>query len=206
MAAMIHIALLDDHPAVLGGLQRLVEAEPDLSLLAAVEDEEGLWQHLRVARADVVVCDYDLARGNGLAVCQRLKENSDPPAIVIYSAYAGATLALAARIAGADAVVDKGAPVADLLAAIRAVAAGRTVIPDIPPELRQTAIARVEPDDVAIAAMLVAGTSHEDIAAALGKERHDVTIRARRVLSRVRPNGSRHARPAVAERRARQFT
>lgn len=46
MRAVIRIALLDDHPAVLAGLQRLVEAPPGLSLLAAVETEEALWRQL----------------------------------------------------------------------------------------------------------------------------------------------------------------
>ncbi len=118
---MIHIALLDDHPAVLAGLQRLVEAEPHLWLVAAAGREQALWPHLDRRRADVVVSDYDLARANGLVVCQRLKQRPRPPAVVIYSAYAGPALTLAARLAGADAVIDKGAPVEQLLATIHTV-------------------------------------------------------------------------------------
>ncbi len=187
--AVIGVALLDDHPAVLAGLQRLVQAEPDLSLVAAVEHEEALWRHLDRLRADVVVTDYDLARGNGLVLCQRLKERPQAPAVVIYSAYAGPALALAARIAGADAVVDKGAPVEELLATIRTVKHGPIDMPEIPDELRQAAIARLDDDDVAVAAMLLAGTPHEDIAEALRIDRRHVRRRARRIVTGVSPNG-----------------
>ena len=187
-AVVIRIALVDDHPAVLAGLQRLVEADPGLSLLVAVETEEALWRQLDRTRPDVVVSDYDLARGDSLALCQRLKERPRPPAVVIYSAYAGPALALAARMAGADAVVDKGAPVGKLLATIRASGNGPTAMPDVPCELRQAAMARLD-DDVAVAAMLLAGSSHQSIAEALRIERGDVLKSTRRIVSRIRPNG-----------------
>jgi DNA-binding NarL/FixJ family response regulator len=190
---VIRVALLDDHPAVLAGLQRLVEAEPDLSLLAAAESQEALLRHLDGTGADVVVADYDLGRGDGLALCQRLKERPRAPAVVIYSAYAGPALALGARIAGADAVLDKGAPVRELLATIRAVADGAIAMPEIPHELRQAAIARLDDDDVPVAAMLLTGTPHQDIAEALRIERLEVTQTARRIVTRVRRNGSPHA-------------
>jgi DNA-binding NarL/FixJ family response regulator len=190
MRPVIRVALLDDHPAVLAGLQRLVEGESNLSLVAAVEREEALWRHLAGLRADVVVTDYDLARGNGLVLCQRLKERPQAPAVVIYSAYAGPALALAARIAGADAVVDKGAPVEELLTTIRTVKDRPIDMPEVPDELRQAAIARLDDDDVAVAAMLLAGTSHQDIAEALRIDRRDVTSRARRIVRRVSSNGS----------------
>jgi two-component system capsular synthesis response regulator RcsB len=197
---VIRLALLDDHPAVLAGLQRLVEAEPDLSLLAAAETEEALLRDLGHAWADVIVSDYDLARGDGLALCQRLKARPRPPAVVIYSAYAGPALSLVARIAGADAVVDKGAPVGELLATIRAASDGPTTMPDLPQELRQAAMARLDDDDVAVAAMLLAGSSHQGIAEALRIERAEVIKRTRRIVSRVRPTGpSRVAASRSAE-------
>lgn len=136
----------------------------------------------------MVVSDYDLARGDGFALCQRLKEEPRPPAVVIYSAYAGPALVLAARMAAADAVVEKGAPVEELLARIRARGTGPTAMPDVPCELRQAAIGRLDEDDVAVAAMLLTGSSHQRIAEALRLERGEVIRRTRRIVSRVRPN------------------
>jgi two-component system response regulator DevR len=184
---MIRVAVLDDHPAVLAGVRRLLEASDDFVPVAAVDTAEELLLTLNRARADVAILDYDLGRSDGLAVCQRLKERMCPPRVVVYSAYAGPALVLAARVAGADAVVDKRAPVRDLLDAIHRVADGERVFPDVPLELRQTLVAGLKPDEIPVAAMLLAGTSPNDVAEALSTDRRDVAHRTRRIVARLRP-------------------
>jgi DNA-binding NarL/FixJ family response regulator len=184
---MLRVAVVDDHPAVLAGLQRLLDNTADLQPVAAAGDTEQLSRQLGGVRADVVVVDSDLSRGDGLTLCQALKERVRPPAVVIYSAYAGPRLALAARIAGAGAVVDKRAPASELLDAIRRAAAGRAVIADVSADLLRDAISRLAPGDVPVASMLLAGTSHHGIAEALATDRRDVVRRARRIIGRLRP-------------------
>jgi CheY-like chemotaxis protein len=103
---MIRVAVLDDHPLVLASLEGLLQDAADLRPVIVAADGQQLWRQLDDARPGVVVLDYDLARGDGLTLCQRLKERVRPPTVVIYSAYAGPSLALSARIAGADALVD----------------------------------------------------------------------------------------------------
>ena len=134
---------------------RLAERAPELEPVAFVDTEQGLRRALDQRRADVVVVDYDLARGKGLAVCQRLKERRPPPRVVIYSAYPGPGLAIAARAAGADGLVHKSEPVAELLAAVRRVADGERVLPDLQPDLRRAAMSRLDEEDMAVAAMLL---------------------------------------------------
>jgi DNA-binding NarL/FixJ family response regulator len=188
---MIRLAVLDDHPAVLSGLQRVAERAIDLEPVAFVQTEEALRNALDEYRADVVVVDYDLARGNGLAVCQELKERLPPPRVVIYSAYAGPALAVAARAAGADALVDKSEPVADLLAALRRVREGEKALPELHLDQRRAAMNRLEQEDVAVAAMLLVDTPHGAIAQTLDVQRGEVAWRARRIVARMRPNGAR---------------
>ena len=187
---MLRVAVLDDHPAVLAGLQRVLDSTADLQPVAAADSTEQLWRQLEGVHADVVVLDYDLARGDGLTLCQTLKQRVRPPAVVIYSAYAGAGLAIAARIAGADALVDKRAPASELLDAIRRAAAGESVIPDVATDLQQAAISRLAPDDVPIASMLLAGTTHQGIAETLATDRRDVVRRVRHIVGRLRPTAS----------------
>ena len=184
---MLRVAVLDDHPAVLAGVERLVARADGLEPVVAVDRAEALLQELDAARPDVVILDYDLARGDGLTLCHRLKERVLPPKVVVYSAYAGAALTVAARVAGADAVVDKRAPVSDLVDAVRRVAAGEAVLPEIPREIREAAIVRLAPEDVPVASMRLAGTSHRGIAEALGADRRDVTRRVRRIVGQLRP-------------------
>ena len=60
---MIRLALLDDHPAVLAGLQRLIGPARDMEVLAAAADEVALARELRGRRPDILIVDYDPARG-----------------------------------------------------------------------------------------------------------------------------------------------
>jgi DNA-binding NarL/FixJ family response regulator len=191
---VIRIGILDDHPAVLAGLERLVGTAPDLAAVVTADTPKALWRELDRSSADVIVVDYDLARGDGLAVCQRLKERPRPPRVVMYSAYAGPALAVAARIAHADALVNKSAPVDELLAAIRRVTSGETVLPPVDHELHDAAMSRLDERDIAVAAMLLSGASQQGIAATLGIERREVASKARRIIARLRPHRASPAR------------
>jgi DNA-binding NarL/FixJ family response regulator len=184
---MPRVAALDDHPAVLAGLQRLLDSTADLQLVVAADSAQQLSRQLEGIRADVVVLDYDLARGDALTVCQALKQRVRPPSVVIYSTDAGPGLAIAARIAGADALVDKRAPASELLDAVRRAAAGRSSLPEASADQQHAAISRLARDDVPVASMLLAGTSHQGIAETLATDRRDVVRRVRRIVGRLRP-------------------
>ena len=201
---VIRVAVLDDHHAILAGLQRLVERSRDLQPVAFVETERELHRALDRTTADIVVVDYDLSRGDGLAVCQRLKERARPPRVVVYSAYAGPALAIATHIAQADGLVNKSQPISELLSTVRCVAGGQTVLPAVARDLQRAAMGRLDDQDVPVAAMLLAGTSHGDIAEALGVERQEVVSRGRRIVGCLRPHGAgtshapKDARPWIA--------
>ena len=186
---MLRVALLDDHPAVLAGLQRLLDSTADLQPVAVADNAPQLLRELESVRPDVVVLDYDLARGDGLMLCLTLKARVRPPAVVVYSAYAGPGLAISSRLAGADALVDKRAPANQLIETIRRVAAGEPLPPEVSIDAQQAAMARLAPDDVPVASMLLAGTSHQGIAETLATDRRDVVHRVRRIVGQLRPTG-----------------
>ena len=187
---MLRIALLDDHPAVLAGLRRLIDTEPDLSVAAVAASAPELARELNGLRPDVLILDYDLIRDDGLAHCRRLKSRPNPPAVVIYSAYAGPALTLAARAAQADAVVDKAEPVHTLLAAVRRVASGGVVMEPVPRAAFEVAVARLEDDDLPVYAMLLDRQPYDSIAEALRVDQAEVSRRAQRIVGRLRPRRS----------------
>jgi two-component system, NarL family, response regulator DevR len=119
---MVRVALLDDHPAVLAGLRRMIGSEPDLAVVGAAGTAPELARQFGDVHPDVVILDCDPSRGDGLAQCRRLKDRPRAPGVIIYSAYAGPALSLAAGAAHADAVIDKADSARTLLAAIRLVA------------------------------------------------------------------------------------
>lgn len=184
---MLRIAILDDHPAVLAGLRRFIEPQPDLTVIAAAPTIAELSHQLGGARADVLVLDYDLIRSDGLLHCQRIKRRSQPPAVVIYSAYAGDALVLAARAAGADGVVDKAEPVQRLLSAIRGAAAGELAMPAVTRDAYEAAVANLDDEDLPVVAMLLDGAPLDAIAHAVRSDRAEVSWRAQRIVGRLHP-------------------
>jgi predicted Zn-ribbon and HTH transcriptional regulator len=98
-------------------------------------------------------------------------------------------LAISSRLAGADALVDKRSPAGELIVTIRRVAAGESFIAEVPPDAQQAAVEKLAPDDIPVASMLLAGTSHQGIAEALATDRRDVVHRVRRIVGQLRPTG-----------------
>ena len=184
---MLRVALLDDHPSVLAGLRRLIEAQADMTVIAAAPTVSKLTQQLDGDRADVLVLDYDLARGDSLTHCLRVKRRARPPAVIIYSAYSGHGLALPARAAGADGIVDKAEPVQHLLVAIRGAVAGELAMPAVPRDAYEAAVATLDEEDLPILAMLLDRASLDAAAQALGKSRTEVSWRSHWIVERLRP-------------------
>ena len=184
---MLRVALLDDHPAVLAGLRRLIDSEPDLTVAAAASRAADLARELDGLRPDVLVLDYDLARHDGLSHCRRIKARAQPPAVIIYSAYAGPALTLAARAAQADGVVDKAGPVRTLLTAIRSVANGDAAMAPVPRDAFEAAVAQLDDADLPVFAMLLDREPLDSIAQALRADPADIAWRAQRIVGRLRP-------------------
>ena len=184
---MLRVLLLDDHPAVLAGLCRLIESERDLQVVGATGDPAEAHALLDATPADIVVLDHDLAHTDGLAHCLRIKRRTAPPAVVVYAAYASPALALAARAAGAEALVDKADPVPALVTAIRRAAKGERTLPPTSPDSYAAGVARLDDEDLPILAMLLDGTRVEDIAAAVDRAPGEIAWRAQRIVGKLCP-------------------
>jgi len=175
---MIRLALLDDHPAVLAGLQRLLAPARDMEVLAAAADEVALARDLRGRLPDVLIVDYDPGRGDALALCRRVKARPGALRVLIYTAYASPALAVAARAAQADGLLDKSEPAPALLAAIRRIADGESVLPTVSRGEFEAAVARLEDTDLPIFAMLLDGAAILTIAEGLRTDEAEAARRA----------------------------
>jgi DNA-binding NarL/FixJ family response regulator len=123
------VVIVDDHPALREGTASLLEREPDIEVTALVGTLAEIRALLAGARPpDVVVQDIRLGEESGL----RMLTGEDAPAapaaprVILWTAYDYPQYAAYARRAGAAGFVVKTAPVAELVGAIRTVAAGGT--------------------------------------------------------------------------------
>jgi DNA-binding NarL/FixJ family response regulator len=193
---VVSVLVVDDHPALRVGLERLLDQEPGYRLLGAVSSEAELAVALQRHRPDVVVMDYALTRGDGLSACFRLKQRPRPPGVVLYSAYADDIFAVPATLAQADAIVSKSDPVEVLLTAIDAVAVGETQVPSPDPEVIEAASSRLDAEDLPIVGMLFARVRVADIATTLGLEPREVRSRALRIIGEMQAQDRRHGHVA----------
>jgi DNA-binding NarL/FixJ family response regulator len=188
------VAIIDPQPAVRAGLAMLLRAEPGLVPVGAASGAAEGHDLLTRERPDVVLLEHHLREGgDGIALCRRLKSEAKAPRVILYTTLPDDEVELLARIAGADGIVDKAAPPAELFEAIRLVARGDTALPPLTRAQLDAAAHRVEPDDLALLAMLVDRTSPADVAATLHMDRGRVAKRTERVLGRLRRPAPRAA-------------
>jgi DNA-binding NarL/FixJ family response regulator len=185
MTRPLSVLIVDDHPALRAGLAGLLELEPGFAAVVAVASEEQMLAALNRSRPDVVILDYALGRSDGLSACFRLKQRTDPPAVVLYSAYVDDVFAVPAAVAQADAIVSKSAPVARLLEAVRAAARGESRLPQPDPEKVEAASSHLRADDIPVLGMLFARVDVQDIADTLGTTPRDVRSRALRIIGEM---------------------
>jgi DNA-binding NarL/FixJ family response regulator len=180
------IAIVDPQPAVRAGLSMLLRTEPGLVPVGAASGAHDGVELVARTHPDVVLLEHLLPDGDGLSVCRRLKALPNPPRVVLYTADADRALVLLSRVACADGLVDKSAPPPALFEAIRIVARGGTALPPLDPEQMESAAHLIDPEDLALLAMLVDGTPASDAADTLRLDPRKVGRRIERLLGRLR--------------------
>lgn len=121
---MIRIFVADDHPVVRQGIRRMLEQHADL--VVAGEAADG-WQVLHAedrATWDVLVLDLSLPKIGGLEVFRRLRAELPALRILVLSMYPEEQYAPRLLLEGAAGYLSKDRDPDEVLAAIRAVAAG----------------------------------------------------------------------------------
>jgi DNA-binding NarL/FixJ family response regulator len=188
---MTRVVVIDPQPAVRAGLAMLLRSEPGLVPVgAAVGAHDGL-ELVSRQRPDVVLLDPALQEGDGLGTCRRLRSLDPAPRVVLYSSAGDPSLPVTARVAGADGLVDKAAPVEDLFEAIRVVARGDSTLPPLDREQLDAAAHRVEPEDLALLAMLMDRTEPAEVAATLRLDRRKLQRRIEKLLGKLRTRPTR---------------
>jgi DNA-binding NarL/FixJ family response regulator len=180
------IAIVDPQPAVRTGLTMLLRTEPGLVPVGAANGAADGLELVERLGPDVVLLEHHLLDGDGLSVCRRLKALARPPRVVIYTADPDGELVLLARVACADGLVDKSADPRELFEAIRVVVRGGSALPPLEPEQLDAAAHQIDPEDLALLAMLVDGTPAWDAADTLRLDRRKVGRRIERLLGRLR--------------------
>ena len=183
---MLKLLCVDPHPLLAVGLGAVVADDPGLELVGSASDPRTALAAVSRQRPDLVLMDPAALGTDGFALCRRLKEVDPDLRVVFYTAVGAASgMALAARVAGADGLLDKTTEPARLLAGLRAIGSGLIALPPLSAAELEAAARRVEPDDLALLAMLADRTPAADAADTLRIDRRGVTRRIERMLPRL---------------------
>jgi DNA-binding NarL/FixJ family response regulator len=124
----IRVFLLDDHEVVRRGLRGLLEAEPDIDVVGEAGTSESAMNRMRVLKPDVALLDVRLPDGDGVSLCREVRSVLPGTACLMLTAYSDDQALMGAIMAGAAGYVMKQTSGAELVGAVRTVAAGRSTL------------------------------------------------------------------------------
>ncbi len=125
---MIRVLLVDDEELVRSGLRLILSTEPDLDVVAEAADGEQALALAERHQPDVVMLDIRMPGLDGIEVARRLAASGSPARVVVLTTFDNDDYVYGALRAGASGFLLKDAPATQLVAAIRAAAAGDAVL------------------------------------------------------------------------------
>ncbi|MCP9212688.1 response regulator [Streptomyces sp. NEAU-Y11] len=124
----IRIFLLDDHEVVRRGVRELLASEPDMEVVGEAGTAADALARITATRPDVAVLDVRLPDRSGVEVCREIRSRDESVHCMMLTSFADDEALFDAIMAGASGYVLKDIRGGELLAAVRDVAAGRSLL------------------------------------------------------------------------------
>ncbi|HWD08636.1 MAG TPA: response regulator transcription factor [Actinomycetota bacterium] len=124
----IRVLLVDDHEVVRKGLAALIEAEADLVVVGEAADGQEAVRLARICQPTVVVMDIRMPGGGGVEACRELRDRDPELQVIMLTSYPDDEALFNSIMAGAAGFVLKQIRGADLIQALRTVAAGQSLL------------------------------------------------------------------------------
>ena len=128
MSEPIRVVLADDQQMVRAGFRMVIDSQPDLTVVGEAGDGAAAVDLLRRTAADVVLMDVRMPGTDGIEATRQVTALPEPPRVVVLTTFDLDEYVVAAIGAGASGFLLKDAPPEEMLAAIRTVHAGDSVI------------------------------------------------------------------------------
>jgi DNA-binding NarL/FixJ family response regulator len=191
---LIRVLTVDDHSLIREGIAAMLEAEPDMQLVAEATNGREAIERFREQRPDVTLMDLRMPELGGVEAIKSIRADFPDARMIVLTSYAGDAQVLSALNAGASAYLLKNMLRRDMLDAIRAVHAGMRRIPR---EIA-TQIAEHAGDDTLTARELevlkriAAGKSNKAIAAELEISGSTVKAHVKAILAKLAADSRTH--------------
>jgi DNA-binding NarL/FixJ family response regulator len=185
MAGKISVLLVDDHALVRKGFRRMLEDDPAIVVVGEASDGNDAVKLAIELTPKVTVMDCALPGISGIEATRQIRTKLPEAAILMLSMHSEDTLIRQALEAGARGYILKNAMDLDLISAVKAVAAGKTVLD---PQLVKPDALKGERDsgltvrELEILQHIVAGKSNKEIATELKLSANTVAVHRANIM------------------------
>jgi two-component system, NarL family, response regulator len=183
--------VVDDHPLMRVGIAAIINARPDMTVVAQAETGEDAVKLFPQCRPDVTLMDLRLpGKMGGVEAIAAVRSSHPLARFIVVTTYEGDADIHRALEAGAQGYVIKGMPYQTLVEALQKVHSGRRFVP--PPVER--ALASRMPDselssrEMEVLRLLMSGKKNKDIASLLGITEATVKSHVSAILMRLNVN------------------
>ena len=192
---LIRILTVDDHSLLRKGIAALVNAEPDMKLIAEASNGQEAIESFRIHRPDVTLMDIQMPTVGGIEAIDLIRSEFSDARIIVLTTYTGDAQVLRALRAGARGYVLKGHVHRELLETIRAVHSGQKRIPpEIAAELAEhTTDDELTSREIDVLRLIGTGNSNKLIADQLSISETTVKSHVTNILSKLGANDRTHA-------------
>jgi DNA-binding NarL/FixJ family response regulator len=184
-ARKITVLLADDHALVRRGFRRLLEDDPQITVVGEASSGDDAVRLAAELKPDVVVMDCAMPGTNGLVATRRILADAPDTEIVMLSMHAEETFVRQALDAGARGYILKNALDLDLASAVKSAAAGETVLD---PTLRGRDTLKGErgaaltPRELEVLQLICDGLSNKEIAARLDLSANTIAVHRANIM------------------------
>ena len=198
----IRVLVVEDHHVVRQGLVALLNVVDGLEVVGEAADGVEAIAQYRRHQPDIALIDLRLPRLSGVEVIERIRMETPHARFIVLTTYDGDEDIYRALQAGARAYLLKGMTSEELIAAIRAVHAGKS---HIPPAIAQRLAERMgteelTPREFDVLEQIVRGQSNKDIATELEISEATVKTHINNLLSKLGVTDRTQAATAALQR------
>ncbi len=124
----LRVMLVDDHEVVRSGLKSMLQAQPDISVVAEAGSVTEAVQQAAAVRPDVVVMDVRLTDGSGIEATREIRAQRPETKVLMLTSFADDEALFASIMAGASGYVLKQIRGGELVRGIRVVGSGQSLL------------------------------------------------------------------------------
>ncbi len=124
----VRVLLVDDDALVRAGLRLILSSADDIHVVGESDDGAGAVEAVRRHRPDVVLMDIRMPQMDGIAATAALRRLDPAPQVIVLTTFQADEQVVAALRAGASGFLVKDTPPAEIIHAVRLVAAGDAIV------------------------------------------------------------------------------